>query len=162
MSEEAQVIRPVPRRQALCGIVALGVLGPAALAACSKKEEFGQPSAGTSNPAPTGAASPPSDGGAANALAKTSQVPVGGGIVVTASDGKKIVLAQPTAGEFKAFDATCTHQGTPVGAPENGTMTCPNHGSQFSAADGSATKGPATAPLKAVNVTVSGDSIVLA
>jgi Rieske Fe-S protein len=159
MSEEAQVIQPVPRRQALCGIIALGVLGPAALAACSNNQDFGQPSSGSSAPGNTG--SSPSAGGG-SALAKTSQVPVGGGVVVTGSDGKKIVIAQPTAGQFKAYDATCTHQGTIVGAPQNGTMTCPNHGSQFSAADGSATKGPATAPLKAVNVTVSGDSIVLA
>jgi Rieske Fe-S protein len=157
MSEETQVVSSVPRRQALCGIIALGVLGPVALAACSKEEKFGQPSSGSS--ADTG--SSPSAGGG-NALAQTSQVPVGGGVVVTASDGKQIVLVQPAAGQFKAYNASCTHQGVTVAAPQGGTMTCPQHGSQFSAADGSATKGPATAPLKAVNVTVSGDSIVLA
>ncbi|MPZ65934.1 MAG: Rieske 2Fe-2S domain-containing protein [Pseudonocardiaceae bacterium] len=39
------------------------------------------------------------------------------------------------------------HQGTTVGAPQGGTITCPNHGSQFAAATGEVTNGPAARPL---------------
>jgi Rieske Fe-S protein len=63
---------------------------------------------------------------------------------------------------YKAFDARCTHQGVIVGAPVGGTITCPAHGSKFSAADGAVTNPPAQAPLAAVNVQISGQNIVLA
>jgi nitrite reductase/ring-hydroxylating ferredoxin subunit len=159
MGEEAHVASSVPRRQALCGVIALGVLGPAALTACSKEQSFGQPSSGSSSGGKATGAPPPAGGAA---LAQVSQVPVGGGFVATAPDGRKIVISQPTAGVYKAFDARCTHQGVIVGAPVGGTITCPAHGSKFSAADGSVTNPPAQAPLAAVNVQVSGQNIVLA
>jgi nitrite reductase/ring-hydroxylating ferredoxin subunit len=52
--------------------------------------------------------------------------------------------------------------GTTVGAPENDAMTCPNHGSKFSANDGSVINGPAGSPLKEVSVKVDGENITLA
>jgi Rieske Fe-S protein len=96
---------------------------------------------------------------AGEALAKTADVPVGGGIVLA---DQKIVVTQPAAGDFKAFSALCTHKGCPVKDVADGTITCPCHGSTFSAEDGSVTNGPATAPLEAKEVTVDGDSIMLA
>jgi Rieske Fe-S protein len=59
-----------------------------------------------------------------------------------------------------AFSATCTHQGTTVGAGEGLTLTCPNHGSQFDASDGSVVNGPATSALPAVQVVLEGDQLV--
>lgn len=41
-------------------------------------------------------------------------------------------------------------------------ISCACHGSTFSIADGSVQKGPATKPLEAKEITVSGDSITLA
>lgn len=154
-------IPALPRRQVLCGIMAMGILGTATLTACSEDTPAADApadSAGT----PTGTTSAPPAGGNANALAQVSQIPVGGGTIVQAPDGTQLVIVQPAAGDFKAFNASCTHQGTTVGAPQGGTMTCPNHGSKFSAADGSVQQGPAGAPLKPVAIAVSGDNITLA
>ncbi len=145
----------LPRRQVLCGIMAMGLLGTTALTACSgnSTEASAPQDAGT----PTTGGSAPAGGG----LATASQVPVGGGTIVNGADGP-IVIVQPTAGQFKAYDAACTHQGTPVGAPVDGVMTCPNHQSRFNATDGSVVNGPAGSPLKEIAITVNGDSITLA
>ncbi|MCT9005712.1 Rieske (2Fe-2S) protein [Streptomyces rhizosphaerihabitans] len=105
-----------------------------------------------------------SDNGAAgNAggteLAKTSDIPEGGGKVFA---DKGVVVTQPTAGTFKAFSSKCTHQGCAVKGIANGVITCPCHQSQFSVTDGSVKKGPATSALAAAKITVDGDSIKLA
>lgn len=100
-----------------------------------------------------------SGNGGAQPLAKTSDIPVGGGTVFA---DKKVVVCQPTAGQFKAFSAICTHQGCAVKDVANGTINCPCHGSKFNVTDGSVAAGPATQPLPAATVTVQGDSITLA
>jgi Rieske Fe-S protein len=117
-------------------------------------------------PAQGGAASPaPAAGGAgsggtaASALATTSEVPVGGGKIVSA---EKVVITQPDAGSFKAFTAVCTHLGCTVNVVANGTIDCPCHGSRFSIKDGSVVNGPAASPLAPVGIKVEGTSILLA
>ncbi|MFG2331810.1 Rieske (2Fe-2S) protein [Streptomyces sp. NPDC048604] len=118
----------------------------------------------TSQPSPTGSApaSPPAptspSAPAGDALAKTSDIPVGGGTVFAE---RKVVVTQPTAGEFKAFSAICTHQGCTVNKVANGTIDCPCHGSKFRIADGSVAAGPAPRPLPAEQITVEGDQITL-
>ncbi len=97
--------------------------------------------------------------GAAEVSAKTSEIPVGGGKVF---DTQKVVVTQPTAGQFKAFTAVCTHQGCTVSTVKDGTINCPCHGSKYSIADGSVQGGPAPAPLAAKTVTVNGDEITVA
>jgi Rieske Fe-S protein len=72
------------------------------------------------------------------------------------------VVTQPSAGKFKAFSATCTHQGCPVAGVDGGTINCTCHGSKFSIEDGSVTKGPATKALVEQDISVEGDSITLA
>jgi len=101
----------------------------------------------------------PTGGAAVAALAKTADVPVGGGKILP---DQKIVVTQPTGGAFKAFSAVCTHQGCTVASVEGGTINCPCHGSKFAIADGSVAGGPAPSPLPARNIRVDGDSIVLA
>jgi Rieske Fe-S protein len=98
-------------------------------------------------------------GNAAAALAKTSDVPVGGGTILT---DKKIVITQPQAGTFKAFTAVCTHAGCTVGSVSGGTINCPCHGSKFNIANGAVVNGPAASPLAPVNIQVQGTSIVQA
>jgi Rieske Fe-S protein len=49
-----------------------------------------------------------------------------------------------------------------VNSVENGLITCPAHGSQFSVTDGGVKKGPATSGLTTAEIKVSGDSITLA
>lgn len=105
-------------------------------------------------------------GGAAGAakepgapLAKTADIPVGGGKVL---DGQGVVITQPTAGEFKAFSSKCTHQGCAVSKVADGVITCPCHQSLFDASDGSVKGGPATSLLPPTPIKVDGDSITLA
>ncbi|GAA2208005.1 Rieske (2Fe-2S) protein [Nonomuraea monospora] len=94
----------------------------------------------------------------AKALANTSDIPEGGGKVFK---NQKIVVTQPTAGEYKAFSAVCTHQGCTVDEVAD-TINCPCHGSAFSITDGSVANGPATEPLEEKQIKVDGEKIRLA
>ncbi|MCX5395720.1 Rieske (2Fe-2S) protein [Streptomyces sp. NBC_00102] len=92
-------------------------------------------------------------------LGSTGDVPEGGGKVF-AEQG--VVVTQPTAGEFKAFSSTCTHQGCAVSGVTNGAITCPCHQSTFDPATGEPTGGPATVALPAKEIKVADGSITLA
>lgn len=153
----------IDRRRALTGTAALAV-GVPVLAACGSDETTATDSASSSgSPSSSPSASESgSDGTAtpsADALAATSDVPVGGCFVVSSA---KIVVTQPTEGDFKAFSAVCTHQGCLVESSSEGDIPCPCHASKFSLEDGSPISGPASSPLEAVDITVDGDSIVQA
>lgn len=128
------------------GLVAVGGL----VAACGG----GDPAPST--PATTGAAGSGATGGA---LVKTADVPVGGGVIL---GDPAIVITQPTAGDFKAFTSICTHQGCAVSEVANNEISCPCHGSRFSATDGSVLQGPAAAALATEPIAVQGDAIVMA
>ena len=156
-----------PSRRSVLRAVAVTGAGAAVLAACGGggddtastgggggSSSSTPPGAGTSS-----AAGPGSGGGGGGGLVATADVPVKGGVVL---DAKKIVVTQPTAGEFKAFTAVCTHQQCIVSSVKDNTITCPCHGSTYSATDGSVKGGPATAPLKPVAVSVEGDEVVQA
>lgn len=65
-------------------------------------------------------------------------------------------------GEFKAFSATCTHQGCKVTRIESGVIMCPCHNSEFDITTGAVTSGPAKQALATKTVTVSGDSLTVA
>lgn len=101
-----------------------------------------------------GGSPPPSDDGAE--LARTADVPVGGGTVLKE---RKVVVTQPTEGEFKAFSAVCTHASCLVSTVSDGSIACPCHGSRFSITDAAVEAGPATRPLPAVRISVSGGAI---
>jgi Rieske Fe-S protein len=111
---------------------------------------------GTTAPETTGTTAPPAGG--SDALARTADIPVGGGKIL---EDKEIVITQPSAGRFMAFSAVCTHQGCIVDQVSGGTINCPCHGSKFKL-DGSVSQGPATQPLSVRAVKVSGDQISLA
>ncbi|MEU9207967.1 Rieske (2Fe-2S) protein [Streptomyces sp. NPDC048415] len=157
MTSESLHPVPAPARRAV--VAAVGAAGLAvALTACGddkKSSGSTEVSGGSSGGGDNAAAG--SAGG--TVLAKTTDIPEGGGKVF-ADQG--VVVTQPTAGTFKAFSSKCTHQGCAVKGISNGVINCPCHGSQFSATDGSVKKGPATAALAATKITVDGDSITLA
>ena len=141
-----------------------GAACAAVLAGCSTYNSNNGGVAGSqpAQPATSPAAPAGSGSGAAAApaaLASTSDVPVGGGKILT---DKKIVITQPQAGSFDAFTAVCTHQGCTVGSVAGGTINCPCHGSKFSITNGSVVNGPATSPLAPVSIKVQGSSIVQA
>jgi len=92
-------------------------------------------------------------------LAKTSDIPVGGGKIFK---DEKVVVTQPKKGEFKAFSDICTHQGCQVASVSGGTINCPCHGSKFNITDGSVANPPADQPLPEKQIKVNGDSIELA
>ncbi|WP_367137765.1 Rieske (2Fe-2S) protein [Saccharothrix sp. HUAS TT1] len=148
------------RRSVLCGVlVALAV--PGGLAACSSGST---PSGAGTGTAPAGGT--PTGGGTATngtaSIAAFADVPDGGGLIAgNPATSKPLVLVR-TGDAIKAYDASCPHQGTAVSPPENGVITCPNHGSTFDAADGAVTKGPATKGLAEVPVKVEAGQVVLA
>ncbi|POX36305.1 Rieske (2Fe-2S) protein [Streptomyces sp. Ru73] len=171
---------PSPERAASARrtvIAAAGAAGlTAALAACgndgggggygssASSASSGSPSAEGSSPSgsSSGASSAPSESGGATkgggALAKTSDIPAGGGKVFK---DRKVVVTQPAKGDFKAFSAVCTHAGCLVGEVSGGTINCPCHGSKYAIADGSVRHGPATRGLSPVPLKVSGGKIKL-
>lgn len=154
---------PSLTRRSLLRVVAVTGAGAAVLAACGGGGDddvrAGGDGGSTSTPQDpsSSAAETPADDGGGGGLVATADVPVGGGVVL---DGKKIVVTQPRAGEFKAFTAVCTHQQCTVAGVKDNTISCPCHGSTFSAADGSVKGGPASSPLRAISVAVDGDQVV--
>jgi Rieske Fe-S protein len=137
-----------PSRRGVLGLAAAAGGGSLLLAACG----------GAGGSATSGAGDPGgTTGGSGTHLVATSKVPVDGGVVL---DAKQVVVTQPTTGTFKAFTAVCTHQQCLVGGVKNGLITCPCHGSQYSATDGSVQRGPAQAPLSEIAVTVTNGNIV--
>ncbi|KOT93195.1 hypothetical protein ADK86_19285 [Streptomyces sp. NRRL F-5755] len=97
-------------------------------------------------------------GAAGDVLARTADIPEGGGKVFK---DRKVVVTQPAAGEFKAFSAVCRHQGCLVNEVAGGTINCPCHGSKYAIDDGSVRHGPATQGLPAAKVSVEGGAIKL-
>lgn len=148
MTQDSWPGRETTRRAALAGAGFAGLA--ATLAACGGSS--GSSSGGTSGSGQAGS------GGSA-ALASTSEIPVGGGKVFSA---EKVVVTQPTAGEFKAFSAVCTHMQCLVDQVASGTIDCPCHGSEFSVKNGSVVSGPAPSPLPAQAIKVTGGKITLA
>jgi Rieske Fe-S protein len=135
-------------------MAAAGAAGLAvALTACGSDDE----SSAAKGAGSTGSGSDTT--GESTEIAKTSDIPQGGGKVLADA---KVVVTQPEAGTFKAFSYVCTHQGCKVNNVTDGLIKCPCHGSCFSIADGSVKRGPAPKPLPAVGISVDGDSIKLA
>lgn len=158
---QAAAGRGAARRTVVAAVGAAGLT--AALAACggsmadegsgdSKAEGGGQ--AGSSGASGGDAAG----GGGGAILAKTSEIPKGGGKIFKAD---KVVVTQPQDGDIKAFSAICTHAGCVVGEVSGGTINCMCHGSKFDITDGSVKKGPATKGLAPAKVNVKGDSVAL-
>jgi Rieske Fe-S protein len=154
VTQGAQTESLATRRGVLAGVGLVGVAG--VITACGAGSSSSTTAGGPTASTPAGQAA--SSTAAANALAATSDIPVGGGTIFT---GPKVVVTQPTANEFKAFSAVCTHMGCIVSQVSNGTIDCPCHGSQYSITTGAVVAGPAPMPLPAEQIKVSGGSIFL-
>jgi nitrite reductase/ring-hydroxylating ferredoxin subunit len=173
VTQDSRPIMDPTRRGALAGIGLVGIA--ATLAACggssgssddsgssndsSGSSGGGAGAASSSASASSGSGSSSGSSGGGTALGTTSEIPVGGGKIFTS---EKVVVTQPTAGQFKGFSAICTHLGCTVDKVADGTIDCPCHGSMYSVKDGHVVHGPAPKPLPAKNITVSGGKITLA
>ena len=166
MTHEPQTDSLATRRGVLAGVGLVGLAS--AITACgagtsSSTTAAGSAAgstggAGTAAPASSAAAGGASSSSATNALAATSKIPVGSGMIFPEP---QVVVTQPTAGEFKAFSAVCTHMGCIVNQISNQTIDCPCHGSQYSITTGAVVAGPAPRPLPAKQIKITGDSIFL-
>ncbi len=166
------LLQPGLSRRRVLGLTVAGAAG-LVTAACGGggSTASGDPTSSASGTSPgTGGSTATSGGGSADLVA-TSDVPVGGGVFI--KNGKIIanpgpqekltaVVTQPTAGNFKAFTTTCTHQQCTVGEIKDGAILCPCHGSTYSIKDGSVTGGPAPKALSAIAIKVDGDNITKA
>jgi Rieske Fe-S protein len=159
MSEEQAVAESgiTTRRALLAGAGGLGAT--AVLTACGTDPDEDTPAGGNPTGGSTGDAGANSDSAGSGALAKTSDIPVEGGVILAA---QSVVVTQPKDGVFKCFTSICTHQGCPVTAVENGTINCNCHGSKFSIEDGSVKNGPASKALTERQIKVDSGSITLA
>ena len=143
------------RRNVIAGLAAAGAAVPLIAACGSGGGSTVTGTTGTSTDASTPAPQPQGGGGGGGGI-PTAEIPVGGGKVFP---GQNLVVTQPKAGEFKAFSATCTHQGCMVAGVARGAIICPCHGSGFSIEDGSVEGGPAPSPLPEKKVTVTGSTL---
>lgn len=153
----------VGRREVLAGggLVAVGGI----LVACGGGESSSAPAtsqestsedAATAEETPTESAAEPATG---DPLVPVADVPVDGGIVMP---DQAVVVVQPAAGQIKAFDAVCPHQGCLMSSVEANEIICPCHGSLFSSQDGSVIQGPARSGLPEIGVVVEGENVYLA
>ncbi|MFZ2511836.1 MAG: Rieske (2Fe-2S) protein, partial [Gordonia sp. (in: high G+C Gram-positive bacteria)] len=86
-------------------------------------------------------------------LTTTEQVPVGGAVAAGA-----VIVTQPQAGTYEAFDSACPHRGCAV-IVQDALLVCPCHDSRFSLT-GTLEQGPANRDLTSVPITVDGTDIV--
>jgi nitrite reductase/ring-hydroxylating ferredoxin subunit len=113
---------------------------------------IGTPAAVPSPSAESPSAESPTGG---DVIAKTSDIPVGGGTITA-----EFVVTQPAPGTYKAFSNVCTHQGCKVAEVADKSIKCHCHNSTFDIATGEPTGGPAPKALAETPVKVSGDGIV--
>jgi Rieske Fe-S protein len=167
MTAESQQNRCASRRGVLLGvgIATIGLAGCSTAAVpydCDGAQCL--PGATTTQSgvaAATASAGTAATGGAASTgtlLGLTKDIPVGGGTIFT---DEKVVVTQPTKGEFLAFSAVCTHVGCLCNKVVNGTIDCPCHGSEFKITNGAVVAGPAPAPLPRRTISVNDGKIML-
>jgi Rieske Fe-S protein len=149
--------RPITRRTVLGGAAAVG--GAVVLAACGASDDSADApdTPADETDAAEGGGDTTETASGDEPLVAAADVPVGGGVIIGVA---KVVVTQPTEGEFKGFSSTCTHQGCQVSSVTSDAIRCACHNSSFSIEDGSVLGGPATAPLPSVPVAVDGDQVV--
>ncbi len=91
-------------------------------------------------------------------VGKTTDIKVGSSKSYLVA-GVSLLITQPKKGVFKAFKGICTHQGGKLTSLSGPNLFCPLHGASFDSTTGKVLTGPASAPLKAYKVTVSGKTL---
>lgn len=89
-------------------------------------------------------------------VTKVSNLPVGA-IKKFKVSNKNVILYQPSAGVYRAFNAKCPHQGVQIGAGlVQGELYCGGHGAYFNPDTGVKTWGAGSKNLTKYKVTKSG------
>ncbi|WP_028707393.1 Rieske (2Fe-2S) protein [Propionicicella superfundia] len=148
-------------------VLSAGAAGALLIAAgCADTTQTSGAPATTTTPSAdaTGATSPSTGGNATSASAgsspgvvATTDVPVGGGVILSADE---LVVTQPAAGTFVGLSTICPHQQCPVGSITDGKIICPCHNSEFDLT-GAVLQGPATQALETRTITVANGQVYL-
>lgn len=83
-----------------------------------------------------------------------TDVPVGSAIIVG-----DFIIAQPKAGEYKAYSTRCPHQRNKISKVEGDVVRCTAHNSRFSIVDGSVVSGPARTGLEDADLKQDGSTL---
>jgi Rieske Fe-S protein len=156
-NDRAEMTGATSRRTVLRGALIAGVAAPL-LAGCASKSGDNSSDASGAGAGSSGGAEGSGAGAGRAALTETTAIPEGSGKIF---GDQGVVVTQPKPGDFKGFTNICTHMGCPV-HDVTSTINCTCHGSQYSITDGSVVTGPATQPLAAKPLKVSGKEISLA
>lgn len=152
-------------RRGFVSMTTLAALG-VALGACSSDGGGG----------PT--ATPPPGGGGNNPPSQPAGVTLSGntftldltaandlasvGVLVLTGATRPALVVRPAANTFVAYDARCPHQqATNLWSLATGQLTCNNHGSRFSASDGTLAVGPATTGLTTLPIQRNGNTLTV-
>jgi nitrite reductase/ring-hydroxylating ferredoxin subunit len=65
-----------------------------------------------------------------------------------------VLITQPKAGVFRAFDQRCTHEGFAVNKIEGKSLICQAHGAMFDTTTGAVKRGPARRALTRYTVSI--------
>ncbi len=85
------------------------------------------------------------------------------GEIRTAACGQRRLAISNVDGTLFAIDDLCTHDGGPLGEGRllNGRVLCPRHGAAFDARTGEVRSLPAVAGVRAYEVVVQGDDVLV-
>jgi Rieske Fe-S protein len=156
--------RSAVSRRAVIAAAGVGVVAGVGVAACGRAPDApatapASPPPASPPPASPPTASPPTAPDTGRPVGLAADVPVGGGTIFT---GARVVVTQPTPGEFHGFGIVCTHDACELTGVSGGTINCPCHGSRYAITDGSVVRGPARTGLRVERIAVEeGGRIVV-
>lgn len=115
----------------------------------------------TTHAATSSTPSHPNAAPAGTKLGPATAVPVGQGRSFTdPASGNPAWIVHPTAADFVAFSAVCTHAGCPVQYEQSSVQfVCPCHGGVYDARTGRVVQGPPPSPLPKIPVRVVNGEI---
>ncbi len=97
-------------------------------------------------------------------VCSTKSVKVGGASRFQINTSKGVIMVlitQPKAGTFRAFNAACTHQGQLLSLVQGTNVICEAHGASFNTDSGKVTRPPASMPLKKYTITKTGTTLYI-
>jgi nitrite reductase/ring-hydroxylating ferredoxin subunit len=92
----------------------------------------------------------------------TKDVKVGSAVLFLVKSANIMVLiTQPKAGTFRAFNPACTHEGFQINGVQGKNLVCPVHQAQFDMSTGGVKRGPARKALRQYKLTKTGTTIYI-